>query len=332
MTTGNEPRGRFLLKRRLLFLGQATVSAGLLLYLVLKIDVVDAISTIFSANPWLLLASVAQLAIQLALVTVRWSIIATSMGASLPIVLGLRFVWIGAFFSQILPGSVSGDLLRIWLFWTKCKNRRIAVYSVTLERVLMLAMLLVVVLASQPGLAARGVPFVYALAAASMLAAILVFAAALVLSAGWLRTMHGWWAIRVLSHAADDLRGLLLSRSRAAVLLMLSLASYLNMAIAMWLIARALDFGVSIADCIVLVPLIVLATTLPISVGGWGVREGAAIVLFGLIGLPRDSALVLSVLFGFSAILATLPGSWLWIARDRRHAVSEMPADAPPHK
>lgn len=329
MTTGDEPRGRFLLKSRLLFLGQATISVGLLLYLVLKINVVDAISTISNANPWLLLASVAQLAIQLALVTVRWSIIATSMGAALPIGLGMRFVWIGAFFSQILPGSVSGDLLRIWLFWTKCKSRRIAVYSVTLERVVTLAMLLVVVLASQPGLAARGVSFIYAVAAASMLAAILIIAAALVLSVGWLRTKRNWWSIRVLSHAADDLRGLLKSRARAAALLMLSLASYLNMAIAMWLIARALDLSVSIADCIVLVPLIVLATSLPISVGGWGVREGAAIVLFGLIGLPRDSALVLSVLFGVSTILATLPGSWLWITRDGQRGISKMPAEAP---
>jgi uncharacterized membrane protein YbhN (UPF0104 family) len=97
----------------------------------------------------------------------------------------------------------------------------------------------------------------------------------------------------------------------------LSFASYLNMGIVMWMIGLGLNLGVPLADCMVLTPLIVLAAMLPISLGGWGVREGVAILLFGLAGLSQSDALALSVVFGLCTAIITLPGSVLWLAQKR---------------
>jgi uncharacterized membrane protein YbhN (UPF0104 family) len=58
--------------------------------------------------------------------------------------------------------------------------------------------------------------------------------------------------------------------------------------------------------------------TLPISIAGWGVRETAMVGLFGLIGVPNEGALVLSVLFGLIGIAVAIPGGVVWLAsRDR---------------
>ena len=78
-----------------------------------------------------------------------------------------------------------------------------------------------------------------------------------------------------------------------------------------------LDLEVTFLDCLVLVPPVLLIMTIPISIGGWGVREGAMVALFGLIGVPGHGALALSVMFGLVGIAVAVPGGIVWlISRD----------------
>ncbi len=56
-----------------------------------------------------------------------------------------------------------------------------------------------------------------------------------------------------------------------------------------------------------------LVTTLPISIAGWGVREGAMVAAFSLVGVPVEGALVLSILFGLLILLISLPGGVVWM-------------------
>jgi len=57
----------------------------------------------------------------------------------------------------------------------------------------------------------------------------------------------------------------------------------------------------------------VLAQVLPISVGGWGVREAAAVALLAMTGIDAASALLVSIAFGLLIFLATLPGVLFWL-------------------
>ena len=67
-----------------------------------------------------------------------------------------------------------------------------------------------------------------------------------------------------------------------------------------------------------LVPPVVLITMLPISIAGWGVREGAMILALGQIGVAPVDALSLSVLFGLTGLAAALPGAALWMTSGAR--------------
>jgi hypothetical protein len=57
---------------------------------------------------------------------------------------------------------------------------------------------------------------------------------------------------------------------------------------------------------------VALITALPISVGGWGIRETAMIGILSLVGISTSAALSLSVQIGLLTILVTLPGAALW--------------------
>lgn len=75
----------------------------------------------------------------------------------------------------------------------------------------------------------------------------------------------------------------------------------------------SLGLPLSFADYLVFIPVVTVVTLVPVSVGGWGVREAAFVALLGLVGVPSHMALAFSVMFGFVGILASLPAfGFLW--------------------
>jgi len=59
----------------------------------------------------------------------------------------------------------------------------------------------------------------------------------------------------------------------------------------------------------------------PVTISGWGLREGAAVVLFPLAGSTASGGLATSVAFGLMLIVASLPGSLAVLGRARRGQV-----------
>jgi hypothetical protein len=78
-------------------------------------------------------------------------------------------------------------------------------------------------------------------------------------------------------------------------------------------LARALDLHVGVLALATTVPVALLAASVPISIGGWGVREGVLVELLAAQGIAADSGLALSVLFGLALALASLPGGAWWL-------------------
>ena len=72
--------------------------------------------------------------------------------------------------------------------------------------------------------------------------------------------------------------------------------------------AAAVGAPLSVAATLAVVPVVLTTMLLPITVGGWGVREGAAVALLPLAGVSTSAALAASILFGLLALAASLPG------------------------
>ena len=70
--------------------------------------------------------------------------------------------------------------------------------------------------------------------------------------------------------------------------------------------------------------MILFAMVLPLSISGWGLREGAAAALFPLAGLSASAGLAASVAFGLTFLAITLPG--LILVRRRPTRATDDPA------
>ena len=79
-----------------------------------------------------------------------------------------------------------------------------------------------------------------------------------------------------------------------------------------FLLGQALGVKATGWDFLAIMPAVTLATTLPISLGGWGVREGAFVLLLGRVGVPAAEALSLSLLFGLFSMVSGFPGLLAW--------------------
>lgn len=300
-------------KRHVLMLIQGSVSILLLWYLFSKIDFASSLSGIRNAQPWLLLAGLAQLAIQPFVSGLRWKLILRALGKELPFGTAVRFVWIGAFFSQALPGTVGGDVVRIWLYWKSGVGHRLAINSVAIDRIIMVLSLLMLVTVVQPGLASRSQSPMAAWLPVLMFATAICGTTMLMFSDRFVSRFAHWPAIRSIAHIAADLRATLLKPATCIAITLISVIAYLNMAITAWLIALALGLPVTLMDCCILIPVVLLASIIPITVGGWGIREGAMVVLLAGVGVAAPQALALSVLFGVASILVSLPGAFIWL-------------------
>jgi uncharacterized membrane protein YbhN (UPF0104 family) len=80
-----------------------------------------------------------------------------------------------------------------------------------------------------------------------------------------------------------------------------------------WAAAKAVAAPFDLVQAMLLVPPVMLIATIPISIAGWGVREGALVLAFSYAGLAESDALVISVLLGVAYFAVGLIGGVVWL-------------------
>ena len=78
--------------------------------------------------------------------------------------------------------------------------------------------------------------------------------------------------------------------------------------ICVYLAADALGRDVPFLPLVIFVPLIMTLTKIPISLDGYGVREGLYVYLFALVGVSNTDAFVIGLVSHVIANLSLLPG------------------------
>jgi glycosyltransferase 2 family protein len=300
--------------RRILSLVIKAAVSGLLLYFALNLVNLGTVASRLSQIDlsWIALGLLL-LAVQTFLLALRWGQIVAACGATLPLARLFRFSIIAMFFNQTLPSSVGGDAVRIWLAG-KQTNWRIAAYSVFLDRVVgvvALALLVVICLPWSLELVhnpvGRGALLVIGLGS---IAAGIVF-----IGLAWerLRILQRWSPTRHLVASAEITVKILRSPRALVPILSLSVLVHLLTVLAAWCAARSVGVNLSLAHSLILVLPVILITIIPISIAGWGVREGAMVAAFAYAGLPQSDGLIVSLLFGAGYLLLGAPGGIVWI-------------------
>ena len=253
----------------------------------------------------------------------RWSIIVRSVGPlreQPPSYWHLwRLYWIGQFFNQLLPSGLGGDGMRMWLVRRAGLPTGSAVTSVLVDRVVAMAAIVLLVAITLPLAfdgSDRGVAplWLWAVVASCILGIAVV--------AGFAkmpvpRSLSGNPLVRGLRRLSADLWKIISRPGYLAATLGASIVVQVIGATAVFVIAQSLGVRLALIQCLALMPVVVLATAVPISIAGWGVREVAMVTVLASVGVAHENALLISLIYGGLAVATSLPGGALWFFERR---------------
>jgi uncharacterized protein (TIRG00374 family) len=308
---------------------KAAFAVAALAWLLRRIGAATFIDSIREVPDKAITLAAVLVALQALLAAIRWHLILRYLGIVIAFVRSVQIYWIGMFTSALLPGGVAGDGLRIWMLVRSGSELSPSVNSVLLDRLAALASLLLLVAVGLPWVDDRIAASYIRLSVAIALLTGLVTAFAIVF---WIRVPQHWLRFRVVRAAMTlfiDFRTLCKSPLLAADIICISILSFILALSAIFILFRSLGASVGLIDTMALSSLVILAASLPISIGGWGVREGTMVGLFGIIGVPPATSLAVSVVLGLLSAAVSMPGLLLWI-RWRHEPVSDRAEAASP--
>lgn len=318
-----------LITKYLLLLAKIALLIGLSWYAFHRIDLASAWATLVAIPFSALLFAVAILFLQFLLGAYRLRELLGQMGHKYRLTATLDANMVGAFFSQTLISFIGGDAMRIWRMIRAHIPPATATKSVLLDRISGFAGIVAIVLMTMPLL----VP---------MLQSIEMKLGLFLIAAG---VLAGIFSVFVLRRLPERIRtgrilgglwrfaslGLDIMRSRRGALYVLGLSILIQVAnvLILYALGQGLSIHMSLGLYFVFMPVVLFLSMLPISIAGWGVREGAMVAALAVVGVPAHESLALSICFGLCLIFVSLPGGLIWFVSRSKTPPAKMQAE--PH-
>ena len=283
------------------------ISVGLMLFLLHSIDLTDIGSRLTLIRPWALLAGALVLFLQVTLLAFRWFLICHRMGLAIRRRTVFRFTMEGYFFNQALVSSIGGDAIRMMRLSAASARTRASIESVVLDRGAGMVSLALLIGLMMPMLFRLiEAPFIRSGFAVIVVCGICGTTLFLFLP----RLGPQFRGLVIIRHFIDLSRtaGNIARHPSAIFLVLLSFGGHCLTGIVFWVLAMGLDISLSLLTTIVLIPAALLPTLIPVSVAGWGLREGAVVGLLSYVGVGAGDAFALSVIYGLICLAVALPG------------------------
>ena len=290
---------------------QIVVAVGLFVLLWRTADGPEALRNLAAAELRWLAAAFASLTLQTIFSALRWRVTARQFGIRLGVKRALSEYYLAQIVNQSLPGGMVGDASRA----VRARGQAGLLASgqaVVFERLAgQVAMFVTMAVAFFITIAFPG-GLDWPRWLAVPLALVILGGMALPFALGALARLPAavgrgaarlWTALHL---------GLAARRVLPWQILFSIVTTVCNLA-AFWFCAQAVGVDLALAATAALVPLILFTMLIPITISGWGLREGAAAALLPLTGASASQGLATSVAFGLVFILAVLPGAiFIW--------------------
>ncbi len=227
----------------------------------------------------------------------RWSLIAGRLDVGVPVRTAFAAYYRSQLLNATLPAGVLGDVHRGVRHGRETGALGRGLRSVVWDRA-----------------AGQAVQAVLALGAVAFLAPALRTPVVLVAVVGLVVLVVAWVVLprRPRLVLADDVRRLAPLWPR---LVLGSAVAAAGHAVVFVVAARTAGVTVPLSQVAPLALVVLLVSAVPVSIAGWGMREGAAAWVFGAVGLGAAQGVTVSVVYGVMALVATLPGAVLPVPR-----------------
>jgi len=302
----------------MLGLGRAGVTIAAIAVIASHVDFPFLFSHAHKLSSSTLAISLAFLVAQTSIIAgLRLKLVLETLGQRLRLVQTVQVALSGFFFEQVAFGFLGGDAMRFWLLHRAKVPFRTALQAIVVDRGLGSIALLLLALAGLPGLVVLLTGYdwhlvvVAGVGAAGLVAALVsVVLVHLAKGAGssFLQELG-----KLLWAAAyePEVRRRLLSSFALALL-----AQGTNVLI-FFLLGRDLAISLGLGYWFLIAPPALLISMLPISAGGWGLREASFVVALAGFGIRPEEAVIPPILFGLGVLIVTLPGGMIWWANRR---------------
>lgn len=297
-------RGRVPVWGRALRIGLAAVLIALVWRMV---DGADVAARLRGLRPEWVAVAVGLLVVQTLLSALRWRLTAARLGQAMGIRYAMREYFLAQVVNLALPGGVLGDAGRAVRARGVGGLER-AGQAVIFERLAGQAALVAVTLAGALVVSLRpggiDLPGVFPGVLAGV-ALVLLAAGLLLLRAGpdWPR-VRAWRAAAGQAVFAPDIWPAQLALSLGTVVANLLAFAACAAAVGVFLPAGAI---------MVILPLVLFTMLVPLTIGGWGLREGAAVMLFPLAGATGAEGFAASATFGVVFLVTSIMGMAMWL-------------------
>jgi len=256
------------------------------------------------AAPLWVLAAVATLVLQTLLSAQRWRITAAQLGQTLPSGHATREYFLSQTVNQALPGAVMGDAARA----VRARDQGgllIAGQAVFFERLAgQFAMFATLSLAFLATSAAPG-GLEWPTFMGTTLSIVVVAGAVAAITLISLRDTRALQPLTKALFAKEVMPGQFLYSAAIATC---NLAAFA-------FAAQAVGVELSVVEITALVPMILFAMLVPLTVSGWGIREGAAALILPIAGISVADSVAASVMFGLALLISVLPGAFVVMTR-----------------
>jgi uncharacterized membrane protein YbhN (UPF0104 family) len=266
----------------------------------------------------------------------RWRVVARALGVDISLPGAVGAYYRSMFLNSVLPGGVLGDVHRAVTHGRRAGDVALGVRAVAWERLcgqVIQAVVTVAVLLTLPSPVRPALPYVLAgVAGVAGCAALVLRGAA---RRGQSRSQLGRSQLARsrlnrggLALAADLRHGLLAAR----VWPRLTLASVLVVAghTATFVIAaRAAGCTAPLGELVALLMVVQTAGVIPLSIGGWGPREGVAAWAFAAAGFGSATGVTVATLYAVLMLAAVAPGAGLMFGDAVRRRRGQVHAGEP---
>jgi uncharacterized membrane protein YbhN (UPF0104 family) len=320
------PQGGARTRARLIAATKAAVSLILLAILFSRVDVSTLWGLAKGASlPWL--AAALGLYVLMVLASAwRWGLLLAAQGVSLPLRALTSSFMVATFFNNFLPSNIGGDVVRVADTAPAAGSKTLATTIVLLDRGIgLLGLVLVAAIGATASvrLAAAADPVGPVMLWAGFGAAAMVATPALLMPHGLarvlgpIRAFHPEWIDERLGRLTDALCRFREAPGTLAACFVGAVAVQGILVLFYLAIAIGLGFPIGMAELAVIIPISFIVQMLPVSLNGFGVREATFGLYFARLGLPLESALLLSFTGAALVMLVSLGGAVVYLARLR---------------
>jgi hypothetical protein len=319
---------------------KVAVSAALIAVLVSRVDAGRLWETARTASPVWLLAAMGLYLGMIVASAWRWGLLLAAQGVHLRIRALTASFLVATFFNNFLPSNIGGDVVRVTDTAGPAGSKTLAATVVLLDRGIgLLGLVLIAALGATagprlidagPGI---GATVLWAgFAGASLIAGLAVLVPqAVPRLLRPLRIAHPEWVDERLGRLGSALERFRQAPAALAGCFAGAVGVQAALVAFYMAIARSMDIPVGATELAFIVPISFIIQMAPISVNGLGVREATFGFYFARLGLPLESALLLSFMGAALIMLFSLSGGIAYLVRRREHPgrPAEAPVDEP---